>query len=849
MQEIHLLLAEGHPDRAMKRFVELLKHEPKRTGELAKAMTQHLLKLYADYHVRPVHDFAELLEGSLPKPVAEAMMKVLGDRIGRTQHWEKELEALTRERLTREACAAVTTSKPKIALARLKALVGRATSEKDAKRLATSCVRAMGSMRFDSKRGAAIINELGKLPEVARLGLDLEATFDKTVKANQGLAFEESDRDSTQSLDDAIGQVRNACPHNAQVGEPSPEDIKAFTAEIAAIFRAGLMLRRADDSRTAHSSDDFIDALKIAVDFCPADSANVDSVSKAEKRIFVNLGGRAKLTAVRGLANLGENPQLQRPLIELAESSEGKDRVALIAGVMGGLRSQAFSPALKAMLKATKDWREQKVIIDAMGRIAGPEASDLILGLLEAAAKKSANPEFTRKAQFHLEALARIVRAKDTNPAERNDIVSRVIKSVKKGDARLALTAADVLFQVNLKQLDLELRNWAAQIITRAMFRRDAGDQINDTKKYPGGFREPLAGVLRRLGKDCLPVMLAEAERHASTFNGAVPVFAEVLGKIGDESALPVLETMIRTSLMHRESEGKDLLLDEKVLDVASGEMRDLDRDDIVHTLIHTVDELGGDRAAALIVGIANQVQSGQIASPGDRTISILAKFKLQGGNLDEVVGAVPERDIVTDKEFDKALGQAKGGLFKKNATQIQALAVLGRAARPEGVPSILRCLGDSESMVANAAETALAQFITPPPPKEQFEPFVMALLEDPKLLKGEPLERMLKVIEKSFPRSRPYDAIFNKHIAIEIEDGELAHRLKGAMAPMVNKADAPPEAESQGDEASGDGPRVTLAENKLNLMEAKRAYFKARKEWIANNKKGAEPKPPPGVG
>lgn len=833
----------------MKRFVGLLKHEPKRTGELAKAMTQHLLKLYGDYHVRPVHDFAKLLEASLPKPVAEAMMKALGDRIRRTRHWEKELEALTRERLTREACAAVTTSKPRIALARLSSLIGRATSDKDAKRLATSCVRALASMRFDSKRGAAIINELGKLPEVTRLGLDLEATFAKTVKAHQGLAFEESDRDSTQSLDDAIIRVREVCPHNAQAGEPSPEDLKAFTAEIAAIFRAGLMRRPDDESKPLLPSDDFIDALKIAFDFCPADAAKVDSVSKAEQRIFIHLGGRAKLTVVRSLAKLGENPQLQRPLIELAQSPAGKDRVTLIAGVMGGLRSQAFSPALKAMLKGSKEWRDQKAVIETMGRIGGPDSSDLILGLLETAVKKSANPEYTRKAQFHLEALARIVRAKDTDPARRNEIVRRVVKSVKKGDARLALTAADVLFQVNLKQLDLELRNWAAQIITRTMFRRDAGDQINDAKKYPGGFREPLAGVLRRLGKDCLPVMLAEAESHASTFNGALSVFAEVLQKIGDESALPVLESMIRTSLMHQESEGKDLLLDEKVLDVASGEMRDLDRDDITHTLIYTVEEIGGDRGAALIVGVASQVQSGQFAPPGDRTISILAKFKLKVGNLDEVVHAAPEREVVSDKEFNKALGRAKGGLFKKNASQIQALSVLGRAGRPEGVRLILRCLGDSESMVASAAETALAQFVTPPPPKEQFEPFVMALLEDPKLLKGNSLERMLKVIEKSFPRSKPYETIFNKHIAIEIEDGELAHRLKGAMAPKVNNANGPSKAKDQGDDASGDGPRVTLAETKLKLMEAKRAYFKARKQWIADGKKGSEPKPPPGVG
>jgi hypothetical protein len=191
---------------------------------------------------------------------------------------------------------------------------------------------------------------------------------------------------------------------------------------------------------------------------------------------------------------------------------------------------------------------------------------------------------------------------------------------------------------------------------------------------------------------------------------------------------VPLLERMIRCAIHHQDEPSKSKLFSEKKFDVASGELRELDRDDLVHTLFYTLRQVGPDQSIKIILDYADQVQAGRLAAPGQQTINFLLDHKLKYGALDKVAEYQPDVPL-DEKEFKSALSDARGGLLTKKTTRIAAMVILGQSRRPEAVTVLLDGLGDKDSMISSAAHTALAQFLHPVPSEKKFAEFLDVFL------------------------------------------------------------------------------------------------------------------------
>lgn len=837
MEEIRKLLHEGRGEEAFEAFKSALAQRPAETGAIAKAATATLLEEYGRFCVLPTEAFVAQLEPNLPAPIASAMGRFLEPPIARTKQWRETLEGVTRERLAREGRAAVTTDDLKTAVRLGIALMRRAKSPAAAGRLARFYIESLAGLRRDRERAARVVKALAASKELPETGLDVIEVFEKAASAPEEKKFEEHNKAWTQSLDAASTSIRETLPGQREVGDPTPENLQKFTDEILAVLRAGL---------ASGDPEDFIDALSIVKEYCPCDPSTILSVAGVEPRVFLGLGLRAKLTTVRALQALGENIDLRRHITKLASSPHGEGRIDLISAIAGGLRHNDFFPYLKTAMKRADTPRLEEAVVDALGRMGNPEGVDLIIENLNVSMKKIIDPAQGRRAKMLLTALGRIGRARGLDPVRRNKIVKQVIAAVGEKDTWVSFHAASEMFSVEPEALERTLRVWAVKQCIRALFAVDPGESLNTSRQNPLGFREPIVTALHRLEREMLPEMLSFAMPHAGNYSGALLAFGELMQKCGDERAMPILETMTRTAFIHEDRKDTDKHYKEMVRDPATGEMRELNRDDVLHSLLFAIQKVGGDPGKRVLLGFADQVQAGQLSAPGEHTSSLLVGVKREAGTLGKREAEVPPDEAIDEKEIEKAVSAARGGLFTSQRGQVAALALLGRARRPDAAGAILAGLHSKDSVVHNAAITALMQMVTPPPSPKQYELLLASMFGEKKSLRGDGLQRLLGVMGRAFPKRPPYDALFAKQLQLEIEDGELRHRLMAAIhagvkppAPTpISEGDAPP-----GGEAKEDGLKLETGPGKLDEIQRKRIYLEERRKWVAGGKKGPEPK------
>ena len=845
MKEIPALLLEENGVAARRRLEAILEHQPERTEEAAAIAAQLISTAYEQFHLKGVHDFHADMALSLPAVVTERIEQALGDKIKRTELWSHRLRGVTHERLVRECRDAIVAGDLKRAARRVLALFARARDEAEIDDFALYVARGMVELTHDHERALTVIGYAMKAGAEAGAAAALLADrFSHLAKEFKSVQFSQGDQAWQRQLTEAVLSLRAWLPGPMEAGEPDPAQVDKFYHELHAILRAGLIHK---------DRDDFIDALQVVMEYGPTDPPTVKNVASVEERMFLKLGPRAKLAAVRALARLGEIPALRRAVLSLTRDAEKEDRLRLLAAIMGALRHPEFYPYLKQELAQCKigkveSERREEIIVEALGRISNPEAVELLTDRLAIAVKNRREPTYERRAYVLLTALGRIGRAKGLEPARRNQFVKKIIELVHGAERRLTFRAADALFSVRLGELSPELKDWAAEQTIEAMW----GQPPQGAAATPGvnGWREPMVQILRRLGPDCLSAVMQAASKYVTHYGGASGALANALAEIGDARALPLLEDMLRCALLHQEDPGKSQRFEETVVDAASGEIRPLDRDDLVHTLLYTVYKIGGEKGQALVLDYADQIQAGRLESPGKETLAFLTDIKMRHGKIGQVMHYERPADMEMDhKALKNALADARGGMLTKKSTRIAAMAALGQARRAEGTLVLLEGLGDKDAMIASAAHTALAQFMRPLPKETDFSEFFGALLEKPGMLKGRLLERLLEFIRKEVPKNPPYDRLYERQVEIAIDDGALGHQLRAAAARP-----SPPGRQAE-DGAGEGGSKTAGAENPdgaagggLTDLDKRRAYMQARREWIAGGKLGTPPKPPPGI-
>lgn len=848
MKQVHALIMGGDGHAARRRLGALVATQPDKASLAADVIANILWTSYEQFHVKAVHDFCDDLEFDLPAEVADRIVQTLTPKIERTREWIKVLRGVTRERLVRECRGLVVRNDPKAAASRGIALLQRSADESQLDEDCLYLARGLAELTRDHERALTVIGALMKAGGQAGMAAPLLASHFTTLSRELTTTqFQTGDQAWTRNLTEAVLALREFLPGPIEVGEPEQVQLDRFYEELHAIFRASL----ADGNR-----DDFIDGLMIVMDYVPADPATIKNVAGVEDRMFIQLGPKAKLVAVRTLGRLGELESLRRMVLEIARDAEREDRLKLITAIMGGLRHDDFFPFLQKMLGRVNGKPEEKIVVEALGRIGNPEAVDLLIERLGVAIKARRGQSVGKgmdlladdRAQAVLTALGRIGRVKGIDPVRRNALVQKVIKLTDGEDRMFVFRVAAELFSNRVEELKMAYRDWAAERMIEAMWSHQSTTGGEGASSV-NGWREPMVMGLRRLGSDSLPAILRSASHHATSYSGAMGALANVLAEIGNEQAVPLLETMIRCAMHHQDDPRKSKIYDEKKMDVSSGELRDLDRDDLVHTLFYTLHKVDPDQSVKVILDYADQIQAGRLASPGQQTTNFLVDHKLKHGHLDKVAEYRPDTGV-DEKEFKGAISEARGGLLTKKATRIAAMVTLGQSRRPEAVPVLLDGLGDKDPMVSSAAHTALAQFLHPVPPEKQFCEFLDAFFDRPGLLKGRLLERFLEFIRREMPKNPPYDRLLERQVEIAIEDGAVAHQIRGAAARNLEPAEKTGAEQvqdlSSGSETTFIGDRLSeRSPEVLSELDKRRAYLQARREWIANGKVGTPPEEP----
>jgi hypothetical protein len=427
----------------------------------------------------------------------------------------------------------------------------------------------------------------------------------------------------------------------------------------------------------------------------------------------------------------------------------------------------------------------------------------------------------------------------------RNEVIRRATELTDRAERELGFQAASQLFSNRPEEIDLELKEWAARKCVEAMWSPPSRAESMEPTGV-NGWRQPMVATLARLGAEALPMVLQTADKFKTRYGGAMGALGNALEAIGDASAVPLMQTMIQCALTHEDEEQRSRLLDEKVRDAATGQIRDLDRDELVHGMLYSMMHFGGEDGTQAALEYAEQLQAGLITSPGPKTTALLFDVKLKRGKIGASSARAAAPSQVDEKTLRAALADARGGLFSRKAKRIAAMALLGRSRAPEAVPVLVEALGDKDVLVSSAAHTALGRFMTPPPTETAFRVFWEAALERPKLLKGQVLEKLMEFIRRQVPKNPPYNAIYAQQVDAMIEDGALLHCLRGAIAraraakpldEVANVFDA-----GQPSEPPPHGAAVPLGPR--SELDRRREYMQARRNWLDSGKKGPPPQP-----
>jgi hypothetical protein len=745
------------------------------------------------------------------------------------EEWSERLSRLTCERLARECRARLVLKDSKGACKCIVRLLERSGDEAQLAEHTGLMARALSGMHHDRERIQKILQSLsrvgGKTVQAAPRLIDQYTRMVREAGVGQ---FEDSNQAWVREIADNALVFREYLPYANATGQPDEADIRRFSDEVNVLLRAAGLRK---------DKDDLLDALMILLEYCPVDESEVNNLAGVEERMFIQLGPRARLTAVRTMRQLGEIESLRKVIVKLSEGvfEKGSERTRLLVGIMGGLGHRDFCPTLCSLLKHCGSRIEEAYILDALGRSTHPKAAEQVLGRIVGLMKKPGEKWFHDRLDMHLTALSRYLRRRDLDVRQRVKMVGQMVSTGRNAGRHVAFLIAEKLFGNRPEELDKGDVEWAACACVEAIW----GKPFQDISLFRGlanGWRQPMVDSLLRLGRGSLETILEAASKYKAQFSGAMAALANVLDEIGDESAVSLIDTMIRCALMHDDAEDRNDPFSEKVSDAGTGELQELDRDDVIDTMIRVLVKIGGDEGLICALDIADQMQAGRVRLPGQKTVSFLMDLKIKHGKAGEVTrrAKVVELD---EKSFKSAISEARGGLMIRKNKQIAAIAALGSTRRLDGVQVFLEVLNDKDLMITAAAHNALTGYVNPLPDEAEFGHFLDAVLEKPAGLKGRRLENLLEFIRNEIPKNKPYDRIFARQLDTNLEDGPLAHQLKSAAKKIE-----PDENQGSEEDLTGDSQASSFKVG-MSELDRKRTFMQARQEWIKNGKKGDPPK------
>jgi hypothetical protein len=380
------------------------------------------------------------------------------------------------------------------------------------------------------------------------------------------------------------------------------------------------------------------------------------------------------------------------------------------------------------------------------------------------------------------------------------------------------------------------------------------------------GFRKPMTDALKRIVPEAPEPFLRRIDRQALRYSGAYLAVAEVCEETRLESAVPILEKMLRNALAHEESDVTRYEA-ETYWDASARERVPLGKDKTVGALVFAIGTIGGPDAYRVLADLQDQVKSGRIELPGLETARHLMNFleRLKGeapaatAAQTEGTGAPERQAVLTSQHLDELIKTLKSsfllaGSSKRRLKKISAISELGHHTPIEAIDPLIQQLTDKDDLVQAAARTALQEYAArdkPEPLRTQALQSIAHALnaKDPALRQG--ATQTLREIGTGLPEVRALleqeiaasdNASVQKHIQLLLKESSVGKARERARSAGVGAGTgAAIVAGGENDEEDG-GP------DSMSKIDLKRQYVMARQEWIRGGKKGPPPEPPPGV-
>jgi len=877
-------LRRGKSQGAAAEFQELVAAVPSLEG-MGREVGRLLAAVLDDFHVSEVSGFVMWLRNHPAEDVAVPATKSVEPELVEIREWSKTLRDIASEREARDLRATVRSRDVSKATEMAREIIKAGATGAARRDLARRVGAILGSLDHDAQRVDQVIANLERHPAAAGLDQASLAVLHETRRETQkNLTLSEMGQREMQWNRihiESVVQLTRALPGRMVVSEPTKEEEDRFYRSIHALIAAYYQNENVCD---------FLDVMSIVREFCPTDPRKTGPVEGVEDVAFLALNPSGKLVSVRALRRLGEKSRLADTVLTCAKGLGDPGAIGIALHVMGGLANPTFFDYLNTALKDKKLARFREVAVDAIGRMGDAHSVEVLFDQLSASCKlRVLDPPARRRILDCVAALGRVARHPKTSNPERNAIVLRTFKTLPK-DNSLARAAAGHLCAYNPAGLSPECRRIAISHLVDGLWAQDPRTKLDRGREGETtelGFRQEIVDILVSMGDACLDALLAEAEQRPLRYSGAYLALGEVLGKIGDERALPFLQKLLLSTLTTNENTIPEHLR-ETYFDVARSEYVPLTRDKVAHALTYAIHRRCGESGRAFLSDVAERFRTGTLESPGSETMGLLGEALIgrgeslgERGGLDREMGGGPggaaspaKKRPHEDKPLENLIRQIRGRIvfgttIGKRVAAIQEVAARGA---PEAISPLCRLLSSGKPALRGAAEAALAKIVRPGGPAAKFRPAVFEVLEVLRKASGSRAKAVTNFIVRLHPDRDPLKSLLMQFLRTE-ENEKMKKKLADvfrlshaeteaalsaaggaaqAAAEGAENEEGGPSRPGAGRDASAVSPESlppgarTMAAH--NVLALRRGYYKERQAWIAGGKQGPEPKRPPGT-
>jgi len=815
---------------------------------------------YDDFSVQPVEEFFNALPVLLTEATLTTFKSRLEPLISLTHEWKKKLEDIFMERAGRELSDAVRADSIETALRMCNYLFSMEKSVDGKMRMASIIGNVLGTIETRQDEAKNLVRKLRHIAPSWGVSDEAIAHVEKNLQERLALMFKtQVENRSVQwyrILTTTTAEMKRYLPLSTNIGEPGKEDVEKIRNLIRSIIRCYFLPPHAGV---------WEDIVSLLVEFCPREVSTASAAAGMESRLFNSFTPLQKRVVITAMTELGENQFLIDEMIQFATDHKGERYQHFAIEILGGFKAERAVDYFIECLKDKSLAPMHSVVIAALGSLYHPRARIVLKELLRARLSvKLIDQSRRQEAATILLALAKISRNKNLSPDERNDIIQDVIELLNRKDPRLNLVCSVNFFLTKLEEINRSFRSWAVQSLVEGFWLKDispefkkgaqAGPQSGHTIL---GQRENWLDQLVRFGPEFLPEVIETSERFMIHYSSAYVAIGELMAKIGDERAIPLLEKLLIATFTIDDAA---FLKYEKehYWDAVTESRQVLSKDKIASTIIYALNKIGGNRADCVLADLFEKVQAGHFIIPGDETGEMLFKAheRISATSKPEekkVCTGVSTTGSISEKEIGKVLKSLKRNyLFSSAKTRrlkkIAALQTLGQAKdlKPKTIRSIIACLKDPDSLIAAAASAALVDYNTPPMQVNMLSPFLHAIFREWNTASP----NLRRKIEEVLRKLRPERDIMRKNIRIVV-NSERDPRVRFAMekffAPSiltlaVSAKTEPLFGEEVKSEEKKEVPPPPM--NRLDLLDQKRSFLDARRRWIAGGKKGEPPKP-----